>query len=72
MFTSLPAGLKPADRLSIDSQLMSIFLRTPVATLFSKSKDLVISAACQSAHEYAKEKSPLVQNLPTYCPEGRR
>ena len=64
--------MKPADRLSIDSQLMYVFLHTPVATLFRKSNHLVISATCQSAHEHAKEKSPLVQNLQTYCPERRR
>ena len=52
--------MKPADRLSIDSQLMYVFLHTPVATLFRKSNHLVISATCQSAHEHAKEKSPLV------------
>ena len=60
--------MKPADRLSIDSQLMYVFLHTPVATLFSKSKHLVISATCRSAYEHAKRKSPLVQDLPTYYP----
>ena len=39
--------MKPVDRLSDDSQLMYVFLHMPVATLFSKSKHLVISAHLQ-------------------------
>ena len=52
MSAALETCLPPIKRLTTN---VIFFLRTPVATLFSKSIDLVISAACQRAYEYAKE-----------------